>query len=82
LKKIKLRNKGNSPATFNIAQTNAAGSPHSIVLGSNSVTIPGGADTTVDVTLNVAVATAGDESAFREVGGLITFTPAGSDNNG
>jgi subtilisin family serine protease len=82
LKKIKLRNKGSSPATFNIAQTNAAGSPHSIVLGSNSVTIPGGADTTVDVTLNVAVATSGDESAFREVAGLITFTPAGSDNNG
>ena len=76
-KTIKLRNKGGSPATFNIAQTNAAGSPHSIVLGSSSVTIPGGADATVNVTLNVPVATAGNESAFREVAGLITFTPAG-----
>ena len=80
-KQIKLRNKGSSPATFNIAQTNAAGSPHSIVLGSSSVTIPGGADTTVDVTLNVPVATAGNEDAFREVAGLITFTPATASDN-
>ena len=82
LKKVKLRNKGGSSATFNISQTNAAGSPHSIVLGSGSVTIPAGGETTVDVTLNVPVATIGDASAFREVAGLITFTPASaSDNN-
>src|SRR5207248_10354475 len=37
-KAIKLRNKGASPATFNISQTNAAGRPHSVVLGSSSVT--------------------------------------------
>src|SRR5262245_36618681 len=86
LKKIKLRNKGGSPATFTIAQTNAAGSPHSIVLGSSSVTIPAGGDTTVNVTLNVPVATVGDSNgaglSFREVAGLITFTPSGGSNNG
>jgi len=86
LKKIKLRNKGGSPATFNISQTNAAGSPHSISLGSSSVTIPAGADTTVNVTLNVPVATVGDSNgsglSFREVAGLITFTPSGGSNNG
>src|SRR5438874_5388865 len=85
-KAIKLRNKGASPATFNISQTNAAGSPHSIALGSSSVTIPAGTEVTVNVTLHVPVATAGDSNgsglSFREVAGLITFTPATpSDNN-
>ena len=84
LKKIKLRNNGGSPATFNISQTNATQpgvSPHSIVLGSSSVTIPAGGDVTVDVTLNVPVATVGASNgaalSFREVAGLITFTPIG-----
>ena len=84
-KTIKLRNKGSSPATFNISQTNAAGSSHSIVLGSSSVTIPAGADATVNVTLNVPVATVGASNgaglSFREVAGLITFTPTGGSNN-
>jgi len=83
---IKLRNKGSSPATFNISQTNAAGRPHSIGLGSSSVTIPGGGQVLVNVTLNVPVATVGDSNAsglsFREVAGLITFTPSGGSNNG
>src|SRR5438552_7688955 len=85
-KAIKLRNKGASPATFNIAQTIAAGRPHSILLGSSSVTVPAGTEVTVNVTLNVPVATAGASNgcglSFREVAGLITFTPATpSDNN-
>src|SRR5438477_1073823 len=87
-KLIKLRNKGSSPATFNIAQTNvgATSRPHSILLGSSSVTVPAGTEVTVSVTLNVPVATAGDSNgsglSFREVAGLITFTPAtASDNN-
>lgn len=85
-RQIKLRNKGGSGATFNIAQANAAGSPHSIVLGSSSVTIPAGGEATVNVTLNVPVATAGNSNgsglSFREVAGLIRFTPAtASDNN-
>jgi minor extracellular serine protease Vpr len=89
LKKIKLRNNGGSPATFNISQTNATQpgvSPHSIVLGSSSVTIPAGGDATVDVTLNVPVATVGASNgaalSFREVAGLITLTPTGGSNNG
>ncbi len=82
-KEIKLRNKGASAATFNISQTNAAGSAHSIVPSSTSVLIPAGGETTVNVTLNVPVATAGNSASFREVAGLITLTPAtASDNNG
>ena len=88
-KTIKLRNKGGSPATFNISQTNATQpgvSPHSIVLGSSSVTIPAGGNATVNVTLNVPVATVGASNgaglSFREVAGLITLTPTGGSNNG
>jgi hypothetical protein len=86
-KQIKLRNKGSSAATFNIAQTNAAGSSHSIVLGSSSVTVPAGTEVTVPVTLNVPVGTVGDSDqpppslSFREVAGLITFTPQSSTDN-
>jgi minor extracellular serine protease Vpr len=82
-KQVKLRNKGSSAATFNIAQTNAGGRPHLIALGSSSITVPAGGEATVNVTLNVPMATVGDANAFREVAGLVTFTPAtGSDNNG
>jgi minor extracellular serine protease Vpr len=85
-KAIKVRNKGGSPATFNVAQTNPAGSAHSIVLGSSLVSIPAGGEATVNVTLNVPVATVGDSNAaalsFREVAGLITLTPTGGSNNG
>jgi minor extracellular serine protease Vpr len=80
-KQIKLRNKGGSSATFNIAATNPQGSPHTAVPGSSSVTIPAGGEATVNVTLNVTVATAGNTDAFREVAGLITFTPTGGSNN-
>src|SRR5207245_3410535 len=77
---IKLRNKGGSPATFNISETNAAGSPHSVALGSSSVTIPAGTEVTVGVTLNVPVATAGDSQgsglAGRAVPRPLKFTPA------
>jgi hypothetical protein len=46
------------------------------------VTIPAGGEATVNVTLTVPVATAGNADAFREVAGLITFTPTGGSNNG
>lgn len=86
-REIKLRNHGLSAATFNVAQTNASGSPHSIVLGSSSVTVPAGGELDLSVTLNVPVATAGDSNgaalSFREVAGLITLSPATAfDNNG
>jgi minor extracellular serine protease Vpr len=83
---IELRNLGSAPATFNVTQTNAAGSPHSVVLDSGSVTVPARSERNFKVTLNVPVATAGDSNgpalSFREVAGLITFTPASAaDNN-
>ena len=87
LQKIRLRNKGSSPATFNIAQDERR---RLVALDrpslSASVTIPGGAEALVDVTLNVPVATVGASNgaglSFREVAGLITLTPTGGSNNG
>ena len=56
------------------------------MLGSSSVTIPAGGNATVNVTLNVPVATVGASNgaalSFREVAGLITLTPTGGSNNG
>ena len=46
------------------------------------MTVAGGAKATLDVTLNVPVATVGDSSAFREVAGLVTLTPGAGQNNG
>jgi subtilisin family serine protease len=85
-KSIKLTNFGSSPATFSVAQTNAAGSPHTLGLSASNVTVPAGGAATVDITLNVPAATAGRANgsglSFREVAGLVTFTPAAGSNNG
>jgi subtilisin family serine protease len=82
-KTIALRNNGSSAANFNVAQARASGSPHTMSLSKTSVTVPPHASATVNVTLQVAAATAGAADAFREVAGLVEFTPAsGSDNGG
>ena len=80
-KKIKLHNNGSTDATFTIAPSNQAGSPHTVNLNKTVVTVKAGKDADVDVTLNVAAATAGDASAFQEVAGLVTFTPATATDN-
>jgi subtilisin family serine protease len=85
-REITLKNNGTAAATFAVAQANATTStPQSVVLSAPSVTVPAGGTATVNVTLNVAVAAVGSSVgglAFREVGGLITFTPAAGSNNG
>lgn len=85
-KTITLRNHGTSDATFNVGSTpnSPFTSPHSIV-SAGSVTVPAGGSATLDVTLNVPVATVGSSSAsglsFREVAGLVTLTPADATMN-
>ena len=83
---IQVRNHGSSNATFNISQTNAAGSPHTVSFASSSVTVPAQGKVDLAVTLNVPVATVGDSLgsglSFREVAGLVTLTPATSADNG
>ena len=89
--KLLVTNHGSSTATFNIAIANQAGSPHTAFVSNggifggplSSVTVPAGGTVELFLTLNVPVATAGNSTAFREVAGLVTLTPASaSDNNG
>ena len=84
---ITLKNNGAAAASFTVAQANATTSTaHSVALSAPSVTVPAGGTATVNVTLNVPVAGVGGSAtgglAFREVAGLVTFTPAAGSNNG
>ena len=83
---ITLRNLGGTAATFNVARARASGSPHTLVLTSPSVTVPANGEALITATLNVPAATAGSSSAsglsFRDVAGLVEFTPQGTDNGG
>ena len=81
-KSIKLRNHGSSDVWFQVSATNAAGSPHTISLSDSLVKVRAGNDAEVDVRLTVPVATVGNADAFREVAGLITFTPVSGGNSG
>ncbi len=79
---IKLRNFGDSPATFNVSQEiPTTGTPHTVGFNKTSVTVHAGGSADVEVTLKVPAATAGNASAFREVAGLVKFTPATANDN-
>lgn len=84
-KSIRLKNRGHAPATFSVAQVRPAGAPHSVALSRSSVTVPAHGSVEVDVTLNVPVATAGASNgaglSFREVAGMVQFTPASAGDN-
>ncbi len=83
---ITLKNHGPVAATFNVSQANPAGAPHAVSLGQSSVTVPAQGSAVVDVTLSVPVATAGTSNgpglSFREVAGIVQFTPANATDNG
>ena len=81
-KTIKLHNFGNSPVTFKVATNRSAGSPHTVGLNQTQVKVPARGDAELKVRLGVDAQTAGDSSAFRDVSGLVTFTPVGGANNG
>ena len=78
---IRVWNKGTAPMTFDVATSNASGSPHTLTPSSATVTVAPDTFGAVDVTLAVPMSTAGDTAAFREVAGLVTFTPQGGANN-
>ena len=84
-KTIKLRNHGNVAATFSVSQANPGGSPHSVSLSRSSVSIPAHGRVEVDVTLSVPVASAGASNgaglSFREVVGIVQFTPVTAADN-
>ena len=85
-KTIKLRNHGNTAATFRVTQALASGSPHALSVHRPVVTVPAHGSAEVDVTLTVPVATAGASNgaglSFKEVAGIVQFAPVSSFDNG
>jgi minor extracellular serine protease Vpr len=79
---IRLRNDGSSDATFNVSTAVPQGSPHTATLNKSQVKVKAGNDAEVKVTVSVPAATAGNSDAFRDVAGLVVFTPASASDNG
>lgn len=81
-KTIYLRNDGTTEAAFSLASVFPQGSKHSVSWSSSRVTVPAKGQATVDITLTISAATAGNSDAFREVAGLLELTPiAGANHN-
>jgi subtilisin family serine protease len=80
-KAVHVHNDTTTPVTFNVSVQNKGGSPHNVTFSASQVTVPPRGDATVDMTLTVPAATVGDSSAFRDVAGLVTFTPTTSTGN-
>ena len=82
---IKLINNSSVAANFNVAVANAAGRAHSVSFDKTSVSVPANGAAEVVMTLNVPVATAGNADgaglSFREVAGLVQFTPVSASDN-
>jgi subtilisin family serine protease len=81
-KKLEIRNHGDAPATFTLSALLPQGSPHSVSVRPDTVTVPAGGQVNVHVELIVPAATVGDASAFREVAGIVRLTPVAGSNNG
>jgi hypothetical protein len=91
---IRLKNFGNSPATFSVADNLTAGSPHSTAFPSSVTVFGHGGEALVPVRLTVPDGTAGGAvtpcagvtcaapGPFSDVSGEITLTPAAGSNNG
>ena len=79
---IHLRNDSKSDVVFDVAVTVPQGSPHTVALDRTQVWVPARGDAQVEVTLTIPAATAGNSDAFRDVAGLVTFTPQPGMNGG
>jgi subtilisin family serine protease len=80
---LSIRNLGSRSATFTLSAAAGSGSsPHTLRLGSSTVTVGPGDNQDVDVFLSVPAGTVGNSDAFREVVGLITLTPTAGSNGG
>jgi subtilisin family serine protease len=78
---IFVQNDGAQDVVFNVSATNPAGSPHTLSLSRTQVHVPAGGEAQVTVRIVIPSATAGGASEFREVAGLVTFTPASPSMN-
>jgi minor extracellular serine protease Vpr len=82
LRTITVRNDAPTAATFSVTATHPQGSLHQIALGATRLTVPARSQASVDVTITVPAATAGNSDDFRDFAGLITFTPIAGGNRG
>jgi len=78
---VTVRNDATTPATFNVSVVRKAGSPHSVSLSASQITVPGRSSASLDMTLTLPATTAGNSDAYRDVAGLVKFTPATSSTN-
>jgi len=79
---IFLHNDSRQDVAFTVSVTNEAGSPHTLSLSRTQVRVPAGGEAQVTAQLVIPAETAGDATAFRDVAGLVTFTPASPSMNG
>jgi minor extracellular serine protease Vpr len=79
---IFVQNAGTQDIVFNVSVDNPAGSPHTLSLSQSQVHVPAGGEAKVTARLVIPAATAGDASAFRDVAGLVAFTPTSPSMNG
>jgi subtilisin family serine protease len=79
---IFVHNDGSQDIVFEVSLTHQAGSPHTVSLSRTQVHVPARGTAQVTARLTIPAATAGDATAFRDVAGLVTFTPATPEMNG
>jgi minor extracellular serine protease Vpr len=79
---LTVRNHGDSPATFSLGTSGAAGSPHSVTLSVGSATVPAGGETIIDVTLEVPAASVAQANLMADVAGFVTLTAVAGSNAG
>jgi subtilisin family serine protease len=77
---ITLRNLGSADAVFLVRLGTQQGAPHNVSFNRSRVRVPANGRATVRMTLNVPAGTVGNSDDFRDVAGLVTFTPVANDN--
>jgi len=81
-RELKVRNLGGTPIAFKVAATPVGGAPHTVSFSRTTIFLGPRDDASVDVKLRVPAASVGDASAYREVAGFVTLTPADASMNG
>ncbi len=73
--RIVIENRNSAPASFALSVVQGTGATHTASVSPASITLGAHQSGTVDVTLAVPVATAGDSGMFRQVQGRVLMTP-------
>jgi hypothetical protein len=79
---VRLRNFSDQAITFTVGRTREAGRPHTVSMSAKTIRVPARGQASLSVSLRVPVATVGDSTEFRDVSGLVTFTPRNGANHG